>query len=106
MKKLALVFISILVGIIFGCGQGVKSDYTTAEFEKALNNGDSVDGKTVSVEVLQLEPKSAFGYNIQAGEHLNFVSAENPKVKAGDTIVLKVEKVASMFGSFIITYEK
>lgn len=108
MKKLNLILSLILIigGILVGCSAVVSPDYTTTEFENALNNGEMVEGKIVSVDVSHLEPDSAFGYNIQAGEHLNFVSAENPGVKEGDIIVVKVEKVASMFGSYIITYEK
>lgn len=104
MKKFILMFILIaVIGLLFGCG---GSDYTTETFEQALLNGESVEGKTVSVEVKALEPDSAFGYNIQAGDSLNFVSAENPNVEPGDTIEITVDRYASMFGSFLITYKK
>lgn len=102
MKKF-IFMIAIASSLLFGCG---SADYTTEEFEAALNNGEDVSGKTVLVDVYELEPNSAFGYNMQAGEHLNFVSAENPGVQKGDQIKVRVEKVASMFGSFIITYEQ
>lgn len=98
-----LVLMLIISVILVGCG---GPDYTTEEFENALNNGDVVEGKTVSVKVTKMDANTAFGYNIQAGEHLNFVSAENPKVKEGDTVTLKVERVANLFGSYIITYIK
>lgn len=108
MKRIILALTLIMViGVMFtGCSAGIQADYNTQEFESALNKGEDVSGKTVSVEVLKLNPKSAFGYDIEAGEHLNFVSAENPGVKAGDTIVLTIDKVASLFGSYIITYKK
>lgn len=62
-------------------------------------------GKTVCFTVDKLVPDSAFGYNLQAGEHLNFCSADNPKVSAGDTVTVSVEKVTSMLGSWIISYQ-
>ncbi|WP_186579785.1 hypothetical protein [Aquibacillus kalidii] len=107
MKKSILILSSlfILASVLVGCGK-VEPDYTTKEFEAALNNGENLEGKIVSVEVSELEPNSAFGYNIQAGEHLNFVSTENPNVKKEDTVLLEIKKVESMLGSYIISYEK
>lgn len=107
MKKSIMVLSLILVvGMLFGCSGGQVADYTTQEFEAALNNGEDVTGKTVAVEVLTMDPNSKLGYNMQAGQHLNFVSPENPGVKDGETVVVTVERVASMFGSYIITYKK
>ena len=101
---LILGLIIFVVSILFGCGQ--RTNYTTEEFEEALNNGDDVTGKTVVVKVKTLVTDSPLGYNIQAGQHLNFVAPVHPKVKEGDKITLKVEKYVKVFGSFIITYEK
>lgn len=83
-----------------------KPDYEdVVAFEKALNNGEDLTGKTVVITVNELVPDSAFGYNIQTGEHLNFCSPDNPGIKKGDTITVKVENVTSMLGSYIIGYE-
>ncbi|WP_430597008.1 hypothetical protein [Enterococcus sp. DIV0174] len=111
MKKVVKVVFIGMLALLFlaGCGSSSKeqkADYTTEQAEKALNEGKSIDGKTVKITVDELVPDSAFGYNIQTGEHLNFVSSENPKVEKGDTLVVKVTKVESMLGSFIISYEK
>ena len=110
MEKLIVLLSSFLMisFLLVGCGTAktVKADYTTEQVEAALNKGDNVDGKTVSVKVEKLVPNSAFGYNIEAGKHLNFVSSENPNVKKGDTVLLKVTKVESTLGSYIISYEK
>ena len=67
---------------------------------------NNLEGKTVAVTVDEFVPDSAVGYNIQTGEHLNFVSSENPDVKKGDKVILKAKKIESTLGSFIITYEK
>lgn len=103
-----MVFFSsflVVALLLVGCGTS-KPDYTTKQFEAALNKGDNLEGKTVSVHVEKVVPNSAFGYNIEAGKHLNFVSTDNPDVKKGENIILKVKKVKSMLGSFIITYDK
>jgi hypothetical protein len=107
MKKLVVLLSSLMILIfaLSACGT-VKPDYTTTQFETALNKGANLDGKTVSVEVEKVVPNSAFGYNIEAGKHLNFVSTDNPNVKTGSTVILKVKQVKSLLGSFIITYEK
>lgn len=105
MKRLLLLFVAVL--LLTACGsEAVEPDYTTKDFEEALNSGDDLTGKTVLITVDALEPSSAFGYNIQTGEHLNFVSTGNPKVKEGDELLVKVEEVASVMGSFIINYKK
>ena len=109
MKKLFTILISLtLVFALTACGgtTEIKPDYeNVAAFEKALNDGEDLTGKTVVVTVNELVPNSAFGYNIQAGEHLNFCSPDNPGVKAGETITVKVTEVTSMLGSYIISYE-
>lgn len=82
-------------------------DYSDeASFEAALNNGENLTGKTVLITVRKLVPKSAFGYNIQTGENLNFCSTSHPKVNEGDTIVVKVTDVESVLGSYVIYYKK
>lgn len=109
MKKLFAILISlVLVLSLVACGGNteIKPDYENdSAFEEALNNGEDLTGKTVSVTVKELVPDSAFGYNIQAGENLNFCSPENPGVKAGDTVTVKVIEVTSLLGSYIISYE-
>ena len=107
MKKLSMVLAVLVMSVaMVGCSGGYVADYTTEEFEQALINGEDVTGKRVVVKVKRFEPQSAFGFNMIAGENLNFVSAENPNVQEGDEIVVTVDRVASMMGSFIITYTK
>ncbi len=82
-----------------------KPDYATAEdAEAALNAGKVLEGKTVRFRVNDLRPKSAFGYNLETGQHLNFVSPHNPKVKVGNVVIVKVKEVTSTLGSFVIKY--
>ncbi|PIC80756.1 hypothetical protein CSV75_02920 [Sporosarcina sp. P18a] len=103
MKKIAsLIFAALL---LTACGSA-EPDYTTEQFETALKNGENTEGKNVSITVDELVPDSAFGYNVQTGEHLNFVSSSNPNVKKGDEIIVKVGEVESVLGSFIIQYKK
>ncbi|MDE5557511.1 MAG: hypothetical protein K2J32_07430 [Ruminococcus sp.] len=105
MKRILSVFLSIIMCLaLFSCGGNV--DYKDAEsFESALNAGEDLIGKTVTFTVEEFSPNSAFGYNLQAGEHLNFCSSENPNAKAGDTVTVKVESVKSVIGSYIIYYK-
>lgn len=84
----------------------IAVDYPdVAEFELDLNNGKDLTGKTVTFEVIEFVPDSAFGYNLQAGEHLNFCSPKHPGVNEGDIITVKVTSISSMLGSYIISYE-
>ena len=92
---------------LIGCGKNTVADYGNAEaFEAALNNGDNLEGKIVIFTAGEVHPDSALGYNIWAGEHLNFVSAKNPDVKQGDSVAVKIISVENGLGSWIITYEK
>ncbi len=71
-------------------------DYFGAEnFEKDLNAGKNLKGKTVMFEAVDVRPDSTLGYDIWAGEHLNFITSnkEMSKVKAGDIVVATVESV-------------
>lgn len=108
-RILAALCALILVFGISGCAAGNKSsdipDYAdVSEFETDLNAGQDMIGKTVTITVDKLVPDSAFGYNIQTGEHLNFCSADNPKVSAGDVLTVRVDDVAVFLQSYIIGY--
>ena len=86
---------------------GGAVDYEdAASFEAALNAGTNLTGKTVRFKVDAVVPDSMFGYNLQAGEHLNFCSANSPGISVGDTVTVKIVEVSSMMGSYIIGYEK
>ncbi|MGV0167057.1 hypothetical protein ACRYI5_00485 [Furfurilactobacillus sp. WILCCON 0119] len=105
-----VLFVIAILGLFFtvtGCSnKTVKADYTTDQAETKLNKGADIKGKTISIKVDKLDPNSAFGYNIESGKHLNFVSNDNPHVKKGQKIIVKVKKTTSTLGSYVITYDK
>lgn len=104
--SIAFALAAIMI-ILCSCGSATPVDYENeVTFEAALNNGENLVGKTVRFTALELRPQSIFGYNIFAGEHLNFVSTENPDVNVGDIVTAKVTKIESILGSWIIGYEK
>ena len=103
---LAAAFSLAITCICTACGSK-EVDYANVEdFEAALNAGEDLTGKTVTFTVREVHPNSAFGYNLFAGEHLNFVSSKTPGIKEGETVTVKVKEVSSIFGSWIITYSK
>lgn len=105
MKKLIITLLSALslLLILTACGTK-KPDYTARTAESALNAGKNIDGKTVRFKVNKLEPSSAFGYNMQTGKHLNIKSTDNPKVKVGETVTVKIKTAKPVLGSWIISY--
>lgn len=108
-KVLALVLVVLLTFSLVSCGekQADVIDYGDAEsFEAALNAGENLEGKIVQFVAKELHPDSAFGYNVWAGEHLNFISSRNPDIKEGNTAVVRATTIESTLGSWIISYEK
>ena len=111
-KKIAGQFVAVVLvaSVVLLCGCATKEysvDFDSAEtFEAALNRGENLVGKIVRFTANDLKPQSFFGYNVISGEHLNFVSSENPDVQIGDTVTVKITSIDSMFGSWIIRYEK
>ncbi|MGG5341178.1 hypothetical protein [Enterococcus sp. AZ192] len=108
MKKIKMLLFAMFISLVLvGCGSKVaEPDYTEKEAEIALNNGENLEGKTVQVKVATFVPDGALGYTIQAGKHLNYISSDNPNVKEGDEIVVKIKKVENVLGSFVMSYEK
>lgn len=85
----------------------VKSiDYKdVAKFEEDLCAGKNLEGKTVTFTVNEFHPDSAYGYNLWAGEHLNFVSSRHPNVGEGDKVSVRADKILSVLnGHWIIYY--
>lgn len=101
----SLLFVTL---VVVGCGKSsVVLDYGDAEsFEAALNAGENLEGKTVRFLASELHPDSAMGYNIWAGEHLNFISARNPDIEEGSTADVRATEITSTLGSWFIKYEK
>lgn len=84
----------------------VEIDYLNAKvFEDALNAGENVEGKIVKFSVVEYHPDSVAGYNAWAGEHLNFISTEDLKLKKDDNVVGKVTSVKESCGSWYINYD-
>ena len=80
-----------------------NSEYSCAEdFESALNNGIDGTGAIVTFTVVNVAPDSLFGYDLWAGEHLNFIIKYNIGAEVGDTMTVEVEKVETALGSWII----
>lgn len=108
MRRLVLIFLTVLfVFSLAACASTeITPDYADAgSFEAALNAGNDLTGKTVQFTVDAFVPNSTFGYNLQAGEHLNFCSSKNPKVSVGDTVIVEVTGVSNVLGSYIIDYK-
>ena len=103
----SIVFVIFTLLLSCGASKKVSIDYGNAEaFEKALNAGENLEGKVVQFTAVDFRPDSMLGYNVWAGEHLNFISSRNPDIKAGDTVTVKALTIESSLGSWIITYEK
>lgn len=103
-----ILFLMIILISLTACNKDtVTIDYADAEaFENALNNGENLEGKVVRFVAKELHPESAFGYNIWAGEHLNFLSSQNPDFEAGDSVVVKATAIERFSGSWVIKCEK
>ena len=85
----------------------VVIDYGDAEsFEAALNEGKNLEGKVVRFTAREIHPNSAIGFNVWAGEHLNFVSSRNPDIEVNDTVTVRTTTIESISGSWIINYEE
>lgn len=113
MKRIKSIIgvLCLAFALLTACGDSSSStvviDYgDDISFEEALNNGENLEGKIVQFKALELHPQSARGYNIWAGEHLNFISSRNPDVKEGDVLTVKATTIESSLGSWFITYEK
>lgn len=106
-KKVSIVLLIAFVMILSACGTKVSIDYGDAEsFEAALNAGENLEGKVVQFVAGELHPDSISGYDIWAGEHLNFISSRHPSVKEGDVVVVRATEINSALGSWLINYEK
>lgn len=111
MKKILVIGAAIFTTFtLMACGNSKtadtpKADYPTAEkLENALNKGKSVKNKTVKFKISAVEPNSAFGFNLETGKHLNFISEDGKAVKSGDTVTAKIKKTTQTLGSWLITY--
>lgn len=81
--------------------------YGDAEsFEATLNEGKNLENKVVRFVAGEFHPDSKLGYNVWAGEHLNFVSSRNPDLQEGDIVTVRTTTIENVIGSWVINYEK
>lgn len=86
--------------------KSIKVDYENeVDFEKALNDGVDVTGKTVRFTADEIHPDSMVGFDIWSGEHLNFVSESDPGIKQGQIVTAKIVKFTTQIGSWYLSYE-
>ena len=116
--SLLLIVMAILACLLVSCGNSQESetladeskqvvDYGNAEsFEAALNAGENLEGKIVQFTVREFHPESTLGYNLWAGEHLNFVSPRHPDLQEGDIATVKAISIEKIMRSWVIEYEK
>ena len=103
-KVLALLLTAALIACLFaGC---TSLDYNSAEdLESALNSGADVSGKTAKIKIDEVNSGLMdLYYTGWAGEHLNLISESEPDFEAGDIIKIRVTKVSSLLGSWLIAY--
>ena len=107
-RGIAVLLAAVLICLLSACGQSqIPLDYgDEIAFEADLNAGKNLVGKTVSFVAAELHSQSISGYDVWAGEHLNFISSENPDIEVGQTVTVKVTAVESAIGSWFIGYEK
>lgn len=122
-KLLSIVITGITALSLVGCSNNKSANSKSAEIhtvmaskkrnidypsakkaEAALNKGKNLKGKTVKFKITKIEPRSAFGYNMETGKHLNFVSHTFRNVKKGNIVSVKITKVRTYWGSFVINY--
>lgn len=79
-RRITALLAVLLICTLSACGQSqIPLDYgDETAFEADLNAGKNLVGKTVSFVAAELHPQSLYGYDIWAGEHLNFISSKNP----------------------------
>lgn len=81
-------------------------DYDSAEsFESALNDGTDTTNKIVSFEVKEIAPDSVVGFNVHAGEHLNFKSKDAKEISNNEQVTVLITNAKSKIGSWLIDYE-
>ena len=81
-RRITALLAVLLICTLSACGQSqIPLDYgDETAFEADLNAGKNLVGKTVSFVAAELHPQSLYGYDIWAGEHLNFISSKNPDI--------------------------
>lgn len=80
-------------------------DYLSAEsIESDLNEDEDIKNKIVRFSVKEYV-ESTFGYNAQAGEHLNFISEADLKLKENDEVVGKVTSFKKFLDTWIVYYD-
>lgn len=86
--------------------KSIKYDYESADsFESALNNRINVANKIASFEVKQVAPDSIIGFNLLAGEHLNFRLKKAKDISDHDQATVIVHSAIKLLGSWFINCE-
>ena len=107
-KQISVAVMLSCLPFLFSCDKEIESnaDYKNEKvFEKALNDGEDTVGKSVQFLVKEVKYSPFQEYHIWSGEHLNFVSKEEPECKKNDHVVVTVTHTYMLLGSHMIDYK-
>ncbi|MCR5528869.1 MAG: protein kinase [Saccharofermentans sp.] len=80
--------------------------YSAEEYEYALNHGKDTQEEIVRFEVESFRIGNVLGYpNVWGGEHLNFVSSEDPYIREGDIVTVRICAARNVGNRWFISYE-
>ena len=82
----------------------LRENYSNeTDFEADLVNGNGMNGAVVTFLALKVLPETPLGFNIHAGEHLNFYSSKSADVRKGDLVTVRITKTKrDIGGSFLL----
>lgn len=90
---------------LFNKEDNQETNYSEDELEQKLNDNEDVINKIVEFKTKDNPVSNSYGYDIFAGEHLNFVSYDEPNIKKDDIVIARIIDVEKIMNSYIIRYK-
>ncbi|MEG0239477.1 MAG: hypothetical protein RR643_04935 [Anaerorhabdus sp.] len=99
-----IIGLGIILSLFVVINWNDTADYDQNTALSALENGDSLVGKTIDVEVSDTT-ESLLGFVFYTSNDLTFINDEILDINKGDWGRVKVVEANKLLGSWVITYE-